>query len=650
MSGSVRPAERSAHRGSPRLVAAARRAGVRDPRVLAALLEVPRASYVPPERAGDADRDEPVPIPHDQVTSQPSLIAAMIEALRLTGDEKVLEVGTGYGFQTALLARLARSVWSVEWFEDLADVARANLAREGVRNATVRAGDGTEGLPAEAPFDAIVVSASFPAVPPPLVDQLVTWRPPRAADRERRPRRRDPLRAGGRRPSPPGHRHAGPLRAAARPARIRRPAGQGGSAVSGGDRLLTSESVTEGHPDKVADQISDAVLDALLAQDAGARVACDALVAHGLVVVAGEITSEARVDVVEIVRRTLLEVGYTAQELGLEPGGCPVLTAITGQSPEIAGGIARSTDVSAADGRDRRAAQGAGDQGLMIGYATDETPELMPLPIMVAHAICRRLAEVRRRGQLGLGSDGKCQVTVRYAGGRPVAVEAIVVSVQHRLSVPVAQVRDEIPRRVVRPVLEEAGLWREDIPTYVNPAGSFHVGGRSHCANPRELTGVRHFRRRRLPAVRRPPGRAGPASPARRPRSFVSSIGASRQEQRPVGERGLIPHAFTDGTCSRGWDATVAAAGRYGRAASPSNGGSGDRWQFPWGPSGPPPRFTEGAEHGKPTGEPPAALRSAASWRRPVLTGCRRGARPGARLQCMSTLQHRPELTGDRRG
>ncbi len=174
MSGSVRTAEPSAHRGSPRLAAAARRAGVRDPRILAALLEVPRGSYVPPERAGDADRDEPVPIPHDQVTSQPSLIAAMIEALRLTGDEKVLEVGTGYGFQTALLARLARSVWSVEWFEDLADAARANLAREGVRNATVRTGDGTEGLPAEAPFDAIVVSASFPAVPPPLVDQLVT--------------------------------------------------------------------------------------------------------------------------------------------------------------------------------------------------------------------------------------------------------------------------------------------------------------------------------------------------------------------------------------------------------------------------------------------------------------------------------------------
>lgn len=253
--------------------------------------------------------------------------------------------------------------------------------------------------------------------------------------------------------------------------------------MSGRDRLLTAESVTEGHSDKVADQISDAVLDALLAQDAGARVACDALVAHGLVVVAGEITSEARVDVVEIVRRTLLEVGYTAQELGLEPGGCPVLTAITGQSPEIAGGIARPADVPAPiAGGGRPTEQGAGDQGLMIGYATDETPELMPLPIMVAHAVCRRLAEVRRRGQLGLGTDGKCQVTVRYAGGRPVAVEAIVVSVQHRLSVPVAQVRDEIPQRVVRPVLEEAGLWREDIPTYVNPAGSFHVGGpRADC-------------------------------------------------------------------------------------------------------------------------------------------------------------------------
>jgi protein-L-isoaspartate(D-aspartate) O-methyltransferase len=145
---------------------------VRDARVLDALMQVPRASFVPPERAGACDLDEPVPIPHDQVTTQPSLIAAMLEALRLTGDEKVLEIGTGYGFQTALLARLAHSVWSIEWFEDLADAARRNLAREGVRNATVRTGDGTEGVPEEAPFDAIVVSAAFPEVPPPLVAQL----------------------------------------------------------------------------------------------------------------------------------------------------------------------------------------------------------------------------------------------------------------------------------------------------------------------------------------------------------------------------------------------------------------------------------------------------------------------------------------------
>jgi protein-L-isoaspartate(D-aspartate) O-methyltransferase len=153
-------------------VAAARRLGVRDPRVLDALAEVPRASFVPAARAADADLDEPVPLPCGQVTSQPSLVAAIIETLRLRGDEKVLEVGSGHGFQTALLARLGGRVWSVEWFPDLAEAARANLVREGIRNATVLSGDGAAGLPEEAPFDAIVVSAAFPEVPPALARQL----------------------------------------------------------------------------------------------------------------------------------------------------------------------------------------------------------------------------------------------------------------------------------------------------------------------------------------------------------------------------------------------------------------------------------------------------------------------------------------------
>jgi protein-L-isoaspartate(D-aspartate) O-methyltransferase len=173
MSGAPAPPPAApGRRGSPRLAEAARRAGVRDPAVLDALLKVPRASYVPPQHIGRADRDQPVPIPHGQVTSQPSLIAAMLAALRLDGDETVLEIGTGYGFQTALLARLARTVWSVEWFTDLAEAARANLAREKVANARVRCGDGTEGIPEAAPFDAIVISAAFPEVPPPLVAQL----------------------------------------------------------------------------------------------------------------------------------------------------------------------------------------------------------------------------------------------------------------------------------------------------------------------------------------------------------------------------------------------------------------------------------------------------------------------------------------------
>src|ERR1700691_1998861 len=198
------------------------------------------------------------------------------------------------------------------------------------------------------------------------------------------------------------------------------------------DFLFTSESVTEGHPDKIADQISDGVLDAVLAEDPFARVACETLVNTGLVVVSGEISTTAYVDVQEIARETIRKIGYTDAALGFSADSCAVINTIDRQSSDIAQGVDRALESRSGAGEDELTLAGAGDQGMMFGYATTETPELMPLPISLAHRLARRLAQVRRHGgPPSLPPDGKTQVTVRYSGGVPVAVEKLLISTQH---------------------------------------------------------------------------------------------------------------------------------------------------------------------------------------------------------------------------
>jgi S-adenosylmethionine synthetase len=235
--------------------------------------------------------------------------------------------------------------------------------------------------------------------------------------------------------------------------------------------LFTSESVTEGHPDKIADQISDGVLDAVLRDDPGGRVACETLVNTGLVVVSGEISTTTYVDIQEIARETIRKIGYIDADLGFSADSCAVLNAIDKQSPDIAQGVDSASD-AAGDA-------GAGDQGMMFGYATSETPELMPLPIALAHKLARRLAAVRKAGTLDyLRPDGKTQVTVRYADGRPVAIERILISSQHREGVE-ALIRDDLWEHVVVPVLPaalyDADRLREGL--LVNPTGRFVIGG-----------------------------------------------------------------------------------------------------------------------------------------------------------------------------
>ncbi len=235
--------------------------------------------------------------------------------------------------------------------------------------------------------------------------------------------------------------------------------------------LFTSESVTEGHPDKVADQISDGVLDALLASDPGSRVACESLVTTGLAIVAGEITTEAYVEIPDVVRSTLKRIGYTDPAFGIDWETCGVVTTIGRQSPDIAMGVTPN----AASHRE----QGAGDQGMMFGYATDETPELMPLPISLAHKICRRLADARRSGKIPfLRPDGKSQVTVEYEGDRPVRVDTIVVSAQHSEDATQAQIREAVIELIVKPAVP-AELFDPKRPVvyHVNPTGRFVIGG-----------------------------------------------------------------------------------------------------------------------------------------------------------------------------
>ncbi|MBL0888550.1 methionine adenosyltransferase [Myceligenerans indicum] len=252
-------------------------------------------------------------------------------------------------------------------------------------------------------------------------------------------------------------------------------------------RLFTSESVTEGHPDKVCDQISDAILDALLEQDPASRVAVETMVTTGLVHVAGEVTTEAYVEIPQIVRDVVRSIGYTSSAIGFDADSCGVSVSIGQQSPDIAQGVDKSLegrDDSSGPGvtDDPLDVQGAGDQGLMFGYASDETPSLMPLPIWLAHRLSERLAAVRKSGELlGLRPDGKTQVTVGYDGDRAVAVDTVVLSTQHDPDVVQEKLTREVSEKVIGPVLAhaaaESGLQVADARLIVNPTGKFVVGG-----------------------------------------------------------------------------------------------------------------------------------------------------------------------------
>jgi S-adenosylmethionine synthetase len=252
-------------------------------------------------------------------------------------------------------------------------------------------------------------------------------------------------------------------------------------------RLFTSESVTEGHPDKVCDQISDAILDALLEQDPSSRVAVETMVTTGLVHVAGEVTTEAYVEIPQIVRDVVRDIGYTSSAIGFDADSCGVSVSIGQQSPDIAQGVDKSLegrDDSSGPGivTDPLDVQGAGDQGLMFGYASDETPSLMPLPVWLAHRLSERLAAVRKSGELlGLRPDGKTQVTVGYDGDRAVAVDTVVLSTQHDPDVIQEKLTREVAEKVIGPVLADAaaesGLRVSGARLIVNPTGKFVVGG-----------------------------------------------------------------------------------------------------------------------------------------------------------------------------
>ena len=231
--------------------------------------------------------------------------------------------------------------------------------------------------------------------------------------------------------------------------------------------LFSSESVTEGHPDKVADQISDAILDSILAQDRNGRVACETLVTTGMAVIAGEITTTGWVDMPSVVRETIKEIGYNDSSMGFDWETCAVITSIDKQSPDIAMGVDSS----------EKKEQGAGDQGLMFGFACDETPVLMPMPIFLAHGLTRRLAKVRKNGVLDfLRPDGKSQVTVQYDGGKPKRVEAVVIAAQHSPDVSSKTLRDSIMEEVVRKVIP-IELMDGDTKIYINATGRFVIGG-----------------------------------------------------------------------------------------------------------------------------------------------------------------------------
>lgn len=238
--------------------------------------------------------------------------------------------------------------------------------------------------------------------------------------------------------------------------------------------LFTSESVTEGHPDKICDQISDAVLDAIMEKDQYGRVACETTVTTGLVQVIGEISTHCYVDIPKVVRSVLRDIGYDRAKFGFDCDTCGVVTSINEQSPDIALGVDRSLEAKEGQSDEDN---GAGDQGMMFGYACDDTPELMPMPISLAHKLAKRLAEVRKNGTLPyLRPDGKTQVTIEYVDDRPVRVEAVVISNQHSPDVLMETIRADIKKHVIDPIVP-AELMRDDTKIFVNPTGRFVIGG-----------------------------------------------------------------------------------------------------------------------------------------------------------------------------
>lgn len=244
-------------------------------------------------------------------------------------------------------------------------------------------------------------------------------------------------------------------------------------------RLFTSESVTEGHPDKIADAISDAVLDSLLTQDPKSRVACETLITTGQVHVAGEVTTNGFADVMNLVRETVLNIGYDHSEKGFDGNSCGISVSIGSQSQDIAMGVDKALEKRTSNSSDPLDLQGAGDQGLMFGYASRETAELMPMPIAIAHRLAERLTKVRKDGSLPyLRPDGKTQVTIEYDGDRPVRIDTVVISSQHSPEVDLdKQLSPEILNTVIKPVLSTFDISAEGVKTYINPTGRFVIGG-----------------------------------------------------------------------------------------------------------------------------------------------------------------------------